>query len=205
MAEKRKLTAKDCERLNIPEEFWRAKVAGVQESVRPLVVNYCSKIEANVVKPAGLILSGEAGVGKTAIASIILKEARCHGHTGYFIPIWELRECIRSKVQFDADQSVFERCRSVNLLVLDDFAEEQIDDYTFGLRHLTDLILHRTSHNKATIITSKMPDHRLIELEDFLIRVKGSMLLVTIEGMDLREIRSQELMNDLLGDLDGSR
>ena len=97
--ERTELTKQILERMNLPPEFWRSKVTDIEdEETRKVVSRYLKKIDEMVSEGIGLLLYGVPGVGKTIIAALIAKEARTWKHTVFFTMIWELRECVRSRV-----------------------------------------------------------------------------------------------------------
>ena len=187
MITRRKLTKEDLERMNLPPAFWRAKVETVPEAVNPQVVAYLAKLETVVAKAAGLLITGASGVGKTGIASLVLKEARACGYTGFFIPVWEFRESIRAKLQFDNDVTIYARAKEVDFLILDGLEKEDLKDPYFGTKHLGDLISLRGANNKITIVTTALDPEFLAELDGFLPKIKGCMVLFPVEGPDLRQ------------------
>ena len=117
--ERRKLTAEDMARMNVPEGLWRTRLQWVPKSILTTMQNYCENFDTMAEKGAGLLLWGHEGVGKSGAASVIAKEARARGYTVFFTTIVELREAVRERRLFDESSSVLERCRDVNVLVLD--------------------------------------------------------------------------------------
>lgn len=197
---RRKLSPVDFERMNLPEEFWRTKIFQVAESVRSKVEGFLVNLDANVKNGRGLIVSGETGVGKTAIASLILKEARSRGFPSFFITLWDLREAIRNRVPFDEEASIQDRCLDVDVLVLDGLRKEDAKETIFGPRALEEMVMARRSRMKMTVLTTRLGMSELGESFNSLMEsTKASHVLLSVEGPDLREVQSQNLEGQAFG------
>jgi DNA replication protein DnaC len=197
---RRKLDKADFVRMNLPDAYWTVKVQGVQESVRSAVENYLKKIHEMVAMGAGLWISGSEGTGKTAIAALAAKEARSRGYTVYFMSIWELRECIRSRIEFADDMTVLARCREVDLLVLDELREDDRTAPFLGAKELEELIAHRRADGKVTIVTTRLDSEKLVSLFPGLRSAsEGGMVWFPVAGKNLRSNRQTELTKAVLG------
>jgi len=196
----RKLTTQDLSYMQLPKEFWKVSIQGVQESIRPTMENYLQHIQEMVEKPAGLLLMGGRGVGKTSIAALILKQTRSIGYSGLFVTVWELREYMKSKIQFDDTTSMLDRCREVDVLVLDNLRPEDRTDYTVSSKFLEELIASRVSRKQLTIVTSQcsLEDFKA-KMPDFLEATKGALLGLKIQGKDLRAEKDDELRALVIG------
>ena len=197
---RRKLTKIDFQRMNLPEGYWRVKVQGVQEKVLEPTVNYLRKIAEMVRMGAGLWISGSDGTGKTSIAALVAKEARARGFTVYFTSIWELRECIRSRVLFDDDTTILNRCRDVDILILDELRSDDADVPYFGAKQLEELLAHRRADRRVTILTTRLPaktiDDRFPGLRS---ASEGGMVWFPVDGRNLREDRHKEINQAVFG------
>ena len=162
------LTTDDLKWMNIPSEFWSAKLSEIDEDAkvksrtgkkypaRATFVKYIRRIKEMKKANVGLLITGEPGIGKTAIATMILMAARQHKYTGFFAMIWELRECIRSRISFDHATSVLDRCREVDFLILDGLSEEDAWGRQFNLTDIERLITYRGQRGRVTIVTSRI-------------------------------------------------
>lgn len=156
---RRSLDRDDFVRMNLPEEFWSAKILKVPEAVRELVTKYLFRIQEMQDRGRGLLLHGGIGVGKTGVAACVAKHARSLGKTVFFTTIWELREAARSKVMFEDNTSVLDRCRTVDVLVLDGLREEDGKERYVSAREIEELIMVRGSRKKVTVVTTRLaPD-----------------------------------------------
>jgi DNA replication protein DnaC len=190
----------DFERMNLPEEFWRAKIQETPESVRDVVHSYLFRIKDLVQKGAGLYLYGPVGVGKTGIASLVAKEARARSFTVFFIGVWELREAVKVKMQFDESASVLDRCRSVDVLILDNLREEDEKEYMVNGRMLEELISYRKLKKRVTVITSKMTPMDLRgKMPGLYDATVGSLVPISVVGDNRRVRAHQDLVQEVLG------
>lgn len=198
---RRALSPPDFERMNLPREFWRAKVTGVQESVRHTVERYLLRIREMCDKGIGLLVHGESGVGKTSIAALAAKEGRARGYTVLFIGIWELREMMRSRVMFEEGVSIQDRCREVDILVLDSLGPDDANETWVNERFLADLVKYRCSYRKVTIITSRMsPDDLKVSMRSLFDATLGALVPLKVVGENLKFRRHDELVREVLGD-----
>jgi DNA replication protein DnaC len=194
MSERRHLVREDLERMNLPEEFWLAKVQGVPESVLEPVVQYLSTIETFVQDGIGMLILGDTGVGKSGIAALACKEARCRGLTVFFASVWELREAIRSRMAFDEDQTVWERAQDVNLLVLDSLQKSDMSEMFLGGRSIADLLAHRAQRHRATVITTRMDAQTLAESFPELVAAgTGHWVILSVVGPNMRERQAEKI------------
>jgi DNA replication protein DnaC len=195
---KRVLNKTDLRRMNLPEQYWTAKIGGVQQAAKKPVESLLSKVEKALDEGISIVIHGGPGIGKSSIASILAKEARSLGFTGYFTSFWELRENIREGDQFDETDSVLSRARSVNMLVLDNLrTEDTTDKFYLSLQAIEDIITYRRSKKLVTIITT-----RLSPTGDFPPSIKDALagsVYLTFKGVDLRANRSKELTDEFLG------
>ena len=197
---RRTLGRSDLERMNIPKKFWGAKVQYAPESVRDVVRRYLLNVDKMVERGAGMYVVGGPGVGKTSIAVMVCKEARSCGFTAYFSPVWELRECIKSRVMFEEDTSVLDRCKGVSVLVLDDLSIEDAKDYTFGARRIEELLAYRGSQKLVTLVTSRLSIADLDDSYESLISsTRGCMVFLSVEGPDQRRKQDEELKRAVFG------
>lgn len=199
IVKRRPLVAEDLDRMQLPREYWELRIQGSPESARPLVISYLRSLNARIPAGVGLLLSGPAGTGKTALAAIVAKEARIQGYSVLFIPVWDLREAVRVKAPFDADSSVIERARIVDLLVLDNLRMEDREDPFFGRRPLEELIVGRAANGRASVVTTQASfadfDHPKTGWRS--LPPAGKLVLVPVTGPDLRAQAHRDLTRSL--------
>lgn len=198
---RRPLKEPDFERMNLPREFWRAKVSGVQESVRHTVERYLLRIREMREKGIGLFVHGESGVGKTSVAALAAKEARARGYTVLFVGVWELREMMRSHVMFEENISIQDRCRDVDFLVLDALGPEDADETWVNARFLSDLVNYRRSYRRVTIITSRVsPEDLRVSMKNVFDSTLGALVPLKVVGENLKFQHHGELVREVFGD-----
>lgn len=196
MVARRRLVPADFERMNLPEELWTTKIQGVPESVRSTVENYLVRIDEMVDNGAGLLLFGPKGVGKTSIAALIAKEARAAGKTVYFTTLWELRESVRARFMFDETLSILDRCREVDVLVLDGFKEEDADpkEYHFGMRSIEELLSTRGVWKKVTVLTTALREEDIGRKTPRLAEaIQGHLVPIEVKGPNQALERQKKL------------
>lgn len=197
---RRQLTEADFERMNLSKEFWTLKIQGVAESVRELATRYLVNIDQMKERGAGILLNGPPGVGKSGIAALICKEARARGYTAYFTSVWELRECIRARIQFETDTSILDRCREVDVLVLDGLRAEDSPERFFGARDIEELVVTRGLRKKVTVVTTRMTATEMNHhFTGFLNAAQSCLVSVPVNGPDLRQSQNEELRRAVLG------
>jgi DNA replication protein DnaC len=194
--DKRKLTQSDMTRMNIPELHWKTRIKFIPESVAIATRNYLLELDRMLEKGVGLLITGSRGVGKTSLATIVLKEARSVGYTCYFGSVWEVREKIKNKILFAGETLMLDRCREVDFLALDDLGAEDARDFIFGTKNVVELIKYRAGRGKVTLITSRLD---MDEEDKSILMNETAGLLVTLDvtGPDLLEKR-QDLLHDML-------
>ena len=191
MTDRRKLDPlSDRRRINCPPQLWDTKLAQVHESLRPSLERYIEHYDEAAREGIGWLLVGDAGVGKTAAATILLRNARSLGYTAYFTTVWSLCDEMRKKGMFDLDTSVLERCVEVDCLVLDDLRAEDLSNFTLGKRGLEGLIVERRDRGRVTIVTSRIDPETLKQLApDLVATMSGCMLSCLLEGEDRHKNR----------------
>jgi hypothetical protein len=181
----------DFKLMNLGRLYRGVKAKGIQdEDARNTVINYCHDIVKYVQSGNGFVFTGEPGVGKSAAAAIIAMEARRWTFTVRVTFHEELQELQFNDRPFDDSMSMMERIRAVDLLVLDNFNEDFIEDNRFGPKHMEKLVTRRQADGKVTMLTTRIPgsswgnDRRLKSLWGVF---QGTNIGVTIEGENLRQ------------------
>ena len=188
--------------MNLPEEFWRSRVDQAPEAVRPAVARYLKKVDEMSQNGIGLFITGGRGVGKTAIASMVLKEARSRGFTAYFSSLWELREMIRSRVMWDDDTSMIGRCQEVDFLVLDGLRGEDAQERWFGLKEIEELVRYRGNKRLVTLITTRFSFQDMAggSFRSLLEAAQGHLVQFPVEGPNRHEERQNDLRRAVFGE-----
>jgi DNA replication protein DnaC len=148
------ITPIDLRRMNVPEDYWGVSLDKCDPELRSALLNYWKHSDTLEKRGSGLSLNGGNGVGKTSAAVMLLKKARAEYRTCFFIRVGELRVALKANASFDADMSMAERIREVDVLVLDDFGSAHIQGYPFNLDDMVDLVSSRGSRHRVTHLTT---------------------------------------------------
>lgn len=194
---RRKLVKADLQRMNLPEDYWQSKIVHVSEDSREAVERYLRNMDVMVQNSAGLIVCGPKGSGKTTVSALIAKEARSRGYTVLFIRLWEFREMLRARLQFDSDSTFSERAREVDVLVLDDLRAEDATERFFTISEIAELVRSRTSRRKVTIVTTRLDKQALSQ--PGMSGLLDVLLLFPVTGPNLHESRKQALRQVVFG------
>ena len=180
----------DFVRINLPKAYWNATLDHVPESVRTNVAKFLERICEAPKEGAGGYLYGFKGVGKTGIGALIVTEARAWGFTAYCITTSALREAVKERKPFDGEQSIWQRCQSVDFLLLDDLTNSDLDEkFNFSKNDIRNLICNRKDHGYVTIVTSRLSPGELKERDsDFQYDLTKKCLVgLKVEGPDQGE------------------
>lgn len=152
-----KLRSVHLERARLPRRFWNVGFDGVPESARGHLSNYLRNIDDMLDNGSGLLLWGNNGVGKTSVATLILMEACRRGATALFATAESLRQSSIDGTLFDEDQSLADRAREVELLVIDDLGKEHRGATEYAEGFLENLLRERSASMLSTIVTTNLP------------------------------------------------
>lgn len=201
--ERRQLTEVDIKRIHLGRAFWSATLKGIQDlKVRVIVESYLRKINEHINAGRGLVFTGASGVGKSGAAAVLAKDAVRWGYTAYITTHDELQEIRFEDHRFDDSLSVLDRIRMVDLLVLDDFDEDFIDDNKFGPKQLEKLIARRNTNRRASILTTRVSGHEFTnnpKLKSLWGRLQETTIGLTIEGKDLRRSINNNIREIIVG------
>lgn len=206
---RRKLTQSDLVRMGVPARYWTVSFDLVQEGVKgspsKAVENYISKLPSMVQMGAGLLLWGPNGTGKTCIAVLLGKELRRHGLSVFFLEASSLKTVVADHHCFDQEQTVWDRAKTVDVLILDDLGKGVQDSTGFGLRLIDELIRHRNGNQLVTFVTTNM-SLKVLRAEmkpSTMHSIKECMVPILVDGKDQREQTKSALLNQLMDGQDG--
>jgi DNA replication protein DnaC len=155
------------------------------------------QVESRGHPRAGLFLWGDVGVGKSGLAAGIVNGVVAHGIAAYYTTVPDLLDYLRStfgptsEVSYD---DLFERLRTVRLLVLDDLGTES--PTTWAVEKLYQIVDHRYGANAVTVVTAnRSSDDLLAHFEQagdwtgkrIIDRLITLCAVVEVQGRNLRE------------------
>ena len=198
MAQKRPLTLSDMERMQIPPRYYPKEIDTTR--FPEILRAYLREIDSHVLAGRGLLLCGNNGIGKTTFVCAALQEARRHRHTALFVESAAIKDFIFQRTPFDAQESMIERMRSVQVLGIDDLGKERADGKGFNEQVFDELLRHRMLHRRVTLISTNVVKARL---PDFLMKstleaLRDCVTPLEIEGVNLRVEHAREA-RDALG------
>lgn len=158
--------------------------------VKMFVGDYISDIEYNVRDCQGIFFYGSNGVGKSMLASLILKEAYRRRFSGRRVT-FSMLISEYTKV-WNKEESLYDTYKGIEVLVLEEVGKEI--DSKIASPILEDLLRYREEKGLLTIICSNctpkvIEEHYGVSIMSL---IKGSMTPVKIVAKDKR----QEVYND---------
>lgn len=186
---KQGLTTADLERANIPRDYWKVRFNRIPETApyHKEVGLYLRDIDREVDEGHGVYLFHPTnGTGKTGIACLLGKRALLRGFTVYYSMCEAYKSNVVRNIMFDAYQSVYDRARHVDLLILDDFGKEHKGASGWIESELENLIRERVQAGKATLITSNLDPRTIKEVYsvDFSSVLKQGCYILSVPGAD---------------------
>lgn len=184
--------------MNIPQRLWGASYESMPSVLQKPVARYCQRLPEWLGKGVGFLVYGPAGVGKTAAGVVLLKAGWEQAKTGYFVSVKDLRQSLKESADFDNAESVYSRCRGVELLVLDDLALDDFKNFTLGIGEIEHLLTNRSMRSKTTILTTRMMPSDIREnAPSFLPALQGTFLSVFVNAESQKATADAELRRSL--------
>lgn len=142
----------------VPRHYIKATLSdyNVDEDIHNLFYNYLTNLELMYRDNVCLILYGANGNGKTWLSSLIIKEAYIYRFASFRVTLQNFidmqfrkdEEEIRSKLRKIAD---------CDFLVIDEVGKETFAKNQFNVAILEELLRHRDTVGKPTIICTNLP------------------------------------------------
>ena len=200
--QKRKtISEKNLIRMGVPKRFISSTIMDFNTygderlgEVKVFIKNYIKELDKNIQEGKGIMLFGSNGVGKSMLASIILKESyikryvgkRCT-YTEYlseYARLWTAKSDEEKIVMEDAFIYYF---KGADILVLEELGKEL--DTKISIPALEDLLRYREEHGLCTIICTNLSPSNIQEVYGASIfsLLKGNLTPIKIVGTDHRE------------------
>jgi len=178
---------------NLPENYWEAKLDKIQTCSHPELLDEWLYNSRESMQGKGLMITGKYGRGKSAVAAIIAKQCLARGIFSYWVNYDELMNTMMSKEMFSEHQSLPDRLRNVELLIIDEVHIKAKKGADYPLGFLDVLVRTRIQKGKTTIITTNqtpktLKSFDLKELTTSFVEVaKEAFTGILITGDNLRD------------------
>lgn len=181
----------------LPPEYLGLEISDIPDGeFRNTIENYVAKMRDMFDSRVGLLIWGKPSSGKSAAAAILAKEARKRYKTAMFITIWDLRESLFNHAMFVSGQSLMQRAKEVDFLVLDglDKADAEAKAKAFNLVEIERLINSRAQQHRLTVVTSRVSPRDMGEDSVFrlFLRATESRLLAVHSPDPVDSIRKRK-------------
>jgi len=185
--------------MQIPRRLWSTsleKLPNEADSYKPNIVKYINNLRTARKKGLGLILYGENGSGKSALAAIIAREAYLAGFTVFWTGCNDYKAAVFSREEFDEYTTIVERAQEVDFLVIDDMGKEYRGKSEFMESEIDNLIRKRVLNGCVTIVTTNLKPERMKEeyTPSTISLFKEAMIGLKIEGPKWRDEISDQNM-----------
>jgi len=194
---------------NIPEKYFDFEFSKIRDKIETIETNveqikmyekYFGSIEKAAREGIGLYISGSHGVGKTALAIIILKKVLENYYSAFFSKSSEVVEFVRSGWKNDDKKAywtyVVNNCQ---FFVIDDIGRlfSQINDAERA--NIDDIFTKRDDSNLCTIITANhsLENNRDMLGEALYSNFRERLIEIKLIGEDYRNIIGGTLLDKL--------
>lgn len=194
---------------NIPEKYFKFSFDSIRDKIETIELNieqvkkiekYINSIDKAAEEGIGLYISGSHGVGKTAIAIIILKIAIQHYYSSFFSRSNEIIDFVRSGWKSEEKKAYWTYIvNNCVFFVIDDIGRlfSQINDAERA--NIDEIFTKRDDANLCTIITSNHPLETNKDLlgDALYSSFKERLIEVKLLGEDYRNIIGESLLDKL--------
>jgi len=194
---------------NIPEKYFSFEFSTIRDKLESIEANieqikkiekYIGSIQKAAKEGIGLYISGSHGVGKTALAIIILKIAIQNYYTGFFSRSIDVIEFVRSGWKSEDKKAYWSYVVNNNMFfVIDDVGRlfNQVSDSERA--NIDEIFTKRDDSSLCTIITA---NHSLETNKDLLgdalySSFKERLIEIKLLGEDYRNIIGESLLDKL--------
>lgn len=194
---------------NIPEKYFKFELDMIRDKIETIESNieqikkiekYIGSIEKAAKEGIGLYISGSHGVGKTAIAIIILKIAIEHYYPAFFSRSTEIIDIVRSGWKNEDKKAYLSYVvNNCIFFVIDDIGRLFSQTSDAERANIDEIFTKRDDSNLCTIITSNHPLETNKDLlgEAIYSNFKERLIEVKLIGEDYRNIIGDSLLERL--------
>lgn len=178
------LTKEVYEHIGIGKMYWTAEIEDFKSvTFYNQILKYCTNIHSFKRQGIGLFLWGNNGLGKSHLASIVLKEAVRCGYSGLFTTQHQFLSS-----HFDKSLELKDRCALVDFLVLDDMGKEYSTSKGWAELNFENLIRTRAKELRPIVITTNYNPKEFGEKYGPSVRSLSMEILhsINVKGQDWR-------------------
>lgn len=195
-----KLSITNLLRRGVPKDFISNTVDDLdsygspeREETLDYIRNYINNLPSELNKNHGLFLYGSNGVGKSFIASLIIKEAyicrytsrRCTfvDYVSKYTDLWKIKD---KEILEEEEGLFYHNYKSVDFLVIEEIGKEI--DSKISASVLEDLLRYREEHGLVTIICANLTPKEIVEKYGNSVGslIKGNFTPIKLVGKDKR-------------------
>lgn len=163
-------------------------------SVKSFFAEYLKDLPKVFEENRGILLFGSNGVGKTFLASLVVKEAYMCRYTArrstfveYMTAYTRMWNPSSSSEKDALEEELYQKYKAVEFLVLEELGKEV--DSKAAAPILEDLLRYREDRGLVTIICTNLKTKIILERygDSVFSLMKGNMTPILIEGKDKRE------------------
>jgi hypothetical protein len=179
----RKLEDEDYRRINLPKRLRSSRVRDLPEEDRPFFERYITRLDQMAERGAGVFLYSPDDFTRSQAGAVLAKASRSFRYTSFFTGVWELRENLRSGIQFDEEKSMMDRCREVDFLVLNNLTLADMSQKFLNAKDLTSLVRYRNARCLATIVVSGITAENWVKGDaQLLVAIKEAAVTYQMKG-----------------------
>lgn len=195
-----RLSVENLYRIGIPKEYHHLRFIDLEgiDTVVQKMEKYVKRIHDNYENNVGLFLLGSNGVGKSAIVSILLREAYRHRYTAKRTTMNMITPIgVKAKWDDEVNSEYHQYYLNVDFLAIEEVGKEQEGDKKANINILEEILRHRNERGYPTFIVTNLPPSEFKERYGNSIwsLINETMVPIKIVGEDKRITKkSKELM-----------
>lgn len=188
---------------NIPREFWdlEGKTWQHNQRIQRVVARYTDKLGDALRYGLGFVFCGEAGVGKTTLATRVVVEALRKGHSGFYTTTSEYLRAVRVGFTDPLLAKVETETKAADFVVLDELGKEHYREDEFIASELDGIVRMRRGALRPTIlVTNYNPVEFQSKYPTIATLVTDRMKVLPFQPHDLRAANKSQ-WDKVMGDV----